>query len=124
NTEAGDHLVKNQKRIVAGAFLAEDRQKVFSRKIKTRVGWNRLDDHRRDFIFVFLKRFSQQLGVVERQRDRELSKRRCNTGAARLAVRERAAPYFYQERIRMPMITAVELDDLITPGECAREPDA
>src|SRR5215831_21115441 len=95
-TETGDHLVKNQKRIVVRTFFAQDRQEVFSRKVKTRVGWNRLDNYRRYFIFVFLKRFPQQLGVVERQRDCKISKCRRNTGAARLAVRERAAAGFHQ----------------------------
>src|SRR5262249_15049667 len=44
-------------------------------------------------------------------------------GAARSAVRERAAAGFHQEGVRVPMITAVELDDLIAPGERAREAD-
>ena len=41
-----------------------------------------------------------------------------------MAVRERAAAGFHQEGVCVPMIAAVELDDLIASGERAREPDA
>src|SRR5262245_23067726 len=107
--------------MVARALFADDRQKLLSRKIKTRVRWNRLDDYCSNFIFVFLKRFLQQLGIVERQRDCQISKCRRNTSTARLTVRERAAPGFDQKGVCVPMITAVKLDDLIAPAKRARE---
>src|SRR5262249_7690284 len=124
NTETRDHLVKNKKRIVSRAFLTQDREEVFPRKIETCIGWDGLNNYCGDLIFVFLKGFPQHLGIVERQRDCEISERRRHTSAARLAMRQRTATGFHQERVCMPMITAIELDNLIASRECAREPDA
>ena len=47
-----------------------------------------------------------------------------NARAVWLAVRERAAARFHQQRINVAMITAIELDDLVAFGESARQPEA
>ena len=47
-----------------------------------------------------------------------------NAGAVRLAVGERAAAGFHQQRIDVAVIAAFELDDLVAAGESARQPEA
>src|SRR6202022_3342604 len=53
-----------------------------------------------------------------------IDKRLRNTGAARLAVSERAASGFHQQRIDMSVITTVELDNLVAFCKGARETNA
>src|SRR5437016_6007138 len=124
NPETGDHFIENQKHAVFRAFTAQDRQEIFFRKIKSGVCGNRFQDDRSDFVFVFVERFSDKIDIIEWQRNGELGKRFWNTGAVGPSVDECAAASFYQERIDVAMIAAVEFDNLVAPGESARQSDA
>ena len=66
-TETGNYFVKNQKRAIGGAFVSQHRQELIARKIKTRVGRNRLHNYRCDFSFVLSKCLPYNVGIVERQ---------------------------------------------------------
>src|SRR5207244_2074564 len=109
----GNHLVKNQKRAIPRTFLTQHCEVIIVWKIETRIGWDWLQNYRRNFVFVLSKGFSHHLDIVERQRNCEIRERLRHTGAARLTVCERAASTFHQERIHVPVVAAVKLDDLI-----------
>src|SRR4029453_10960949 len=104
------------------AFLAQDREKVVLWKIKSRVRWDRLEDHRCDLISVLVKCFSQKIDIIERQRNCEIDKCLRYSGAAGLAVRQSTAARLHEQRVNVSMITAIELDDFLAAGECAGEP--
>ena len=67
DTKPGHHLIENQKRAMFCTFLAQDRQKIFARKIKSRVCGNRFENDGGNFIF--LKCLSHKIDIVKRQRD-------------------------------------------------------
>src|SRR4029453_5877691 len=94
--EAANDFVKNQERIIDGAFLAQDRQKIIARKIKTRVGGNRLNDYRGNLPFVPSKCFPNKVGIVEWKRDGEVSKCLGDARAVGLPVSKRATACFNQ----------------------------
>src|SRR5205085_1623223 len=119
HTESGDNFIKNQKSIVAGALLAQDCQKIGSRKIQPGIGWDRLHDEGGNGIFVIGESFAHQIGVIKWQGDRQASESLRHASAVRLPVSERAAAGFHQQRISMAVITAVELNNLIPPRKPA-----
>src|SRR5581483_1702662 len=65
--ETGDHFIEDQKRVVGGAFLAQNGKKITGGKIESRIGRDRFHDDCRNLPSVFSKRFAQQGGVVKRQ---------------------------------------------------------
>ena len=75
--------------------------------------------------FLFsAKCFSDKIDIIERQRNREIGKCLRNARAVGPPMSERAAPGLDQQRIGVTVIAAVELDDLVAPGESARQPKA
>ena len=97
-------------------------EKIIFGKIKPGIGGNRLEDHGRDFVFVFSKRFSDKIDIVEWQGNRQVGERLWNACAVGSTVRKRTAAGLHQKRIGMAMITPVKLDDFVAPGESARQP--
>ena len=74
--------------------------------------------------FLFArKRGLHRVNIVERQNDGMLRERRRHARAVGIAKRERAGPGLHEQRIRVAVVAAVELDDFVAPGESAREAD-
>ena len=68
-------------------FFAQDRQEIVARKIKSSVCRNRLNDHRRDLIFIFAKGFAHKIDIIEGQRNCKTDKRLRNADTVRSPVR-------------------------------------
>ena len=106
------------------AFRAKALEKTGLREIETGVGRNRLEDDGGDLAWIVSEYSAHGLEVVERKRDREAGKFLRDAGTVGLSVGKSAAARVDEERIDMPMIAAFKFDDLVAPGEAARQSNA
>ena len=100
--------------------MQESRQ----RQIQAGIRWDWLENDGGDFAGVRCKGGFDRRKIVEGQGDREFRQFLGHACAVRVAVGQRAAASFDQQRIDMAVVTAFELDDFIPTGEAAREADA
>ena len=121
--ESRHHLVKNQQRAVLRRYLPQKFQVARLGQIQSRVARHGFEDDARDLSGVGRERRAHRLLVIERQHHRMLRERRRHTRAVRIAKRQRARPRLHQQRIRMAVIAAVELDDFVALRETPRQPD-
>src|SRR6185437_9195146 len=92
---------------------AEKLQITFTRRDAAHVAHHWLHDHAGNLAFELLESFFNSLLVVERQRERELGLLRQNTGRSGNSQSGHAGPSFDEQRIRMPVIAAFKLDDVL-----------
>ena len=92
DAKSGHHFVENQKRAVPRAFLAQDREKVFLGKIKTRRSRESARESPRRFRFCFPETLSATSSTSLNGNEIVRSANACrHAGAVGLAVGERAA---------------------------------
>ena len=110
---------------MAIAEAAQSREEPFAGRDHAHVAGDRLDDHGRDLVAVpgVLQGRVDRRQIVVAREDRVGRHRRRDAGARRHAERHRAGSRLHEERIRVPVITAFELEDLVAPGRRARDAD-
>jgi hypothetical protein len=119
----GNHLVEDQHDAMPQASFTQPAQKAMRRRNDADVSRDRFDDDRRDGVRVGVdQRVDRRHAVVAREQ-RLLGHWRRDTGAGRDTQRHRAGPGFHQERIGVPVIAALELDDQLAPRERPRDAD-
>jgi hypothetical protein len=121
--EAGHHLVEDQHRLLLCRDLPEQFQVARSWQIQARVARHRLDDDRRDFAPVRGEARFQCLHVVVGQHERVLGEVRRHARAVGVAEGQRAGAGLHQQAVRVAVVAAVELDELVALREAAREAD-
>ena len=119
--EARDDLVKDQEAAVLVAQVAQALQKAVLRRHNAHVRRDRLDDHRRDLSRVGVQQALDRGEIVVLRHQGILRRAAGHALGVRLALRERAAARANQHRIRMAVVAALELDDLVAPGCAARK---
>jgi hypothetical protein len=112
-SETGHDFIKDQQRAVVRGQFAQELQEPGFRQIKAGIGGHWLEDHAGDLTGVRREGREHGRRIVERHDDGVLGERGWNTRAVRMPEGQRTRPRADQERVGMPMITAVELDDLI-----------
>ena len=90
--KTGHDFVKNQHRAVLCREVPEELQKSLFWENQARVGRDRLKDESRDLVPMLREDLLDQLGAVERNRNRESREIRRNPRAVGLAEGERPAP--------------------------------
>ena len=122
-SKAGHHLVKNQQCPVLGGDVSQRLKVTVTRQIQSRVGRNRLENDPGNIGTVPGKRGVHRLLVIKRQDDGLAGELWRHTRAVRLAKRQRAGTGLDEQRIDVPVVATLELDDLAALGEAARQPD-
>ena len=122
-TKASHHFIKNQQRAVRLCDLTQKFQVARLRQIQTRIARDGFDDDSGDLILIRRERGLHRFDIVERQNNCVLRERGGHAGAVGMAEGERARTGFHEQRIRVAMITAIELDDFVALGESTREAD-
>ena len=120
DAESGDHFVEDQQDAVARADLAQALQKPRLRQHHAHVAGDRLDDERGDLIG---ERFAEPLDrrhVVIGGEQRVGCRGARDARAGRHAERRQARPGLHEKLIAVPVIAALELDDLLAPRVRAR----
>ena len=121
NAEARDHLVEDQQRTIPLGQLAKPREEPAERRNHSHVGRDRFDDHGGDLAGMRLEQRLDGSQVVV-DRDQRLRRHRLrHAGAARYRERRRARTRLDQQRVGVPVISALELDDELPP--CRRPRD-
>ena len=95
------------------AKFAQQFEKTRLREVQPGVGRHRLQDDGRNRRALRAESRAHGGVVVEGQRDGHFRERARHAGAVRLAVGQRAAAGFDQQRIDVPVVAAGELDDPI-----------
>src|SRR5205814_8162876 len=103
---------KDQERLVGLCDLAKEIEIARLGQIKPGIPRNRLQDDSGYLARIARIGKFHRCRIVKWQQDRVLSKGCGHARAVRLSKRERAGPGLDQQRINMPMITALKLDDL------------
>ena len=115
DAEAGNHLVEDQQDAVARADVAQALQKARLRQHHAHVAGDRLDDQRGDLIGKRLAQPLDRRQVVVRGEQRVGGRRARDAGARRHAERRQARAGLHEKLIGVPVIAALELDDLLAP---------
>ena len=127
NTEAGDHLVENQQRVVRGGQPPQPLQKTLRRAVcryrrnQPHVPCPRFDDHGGDTAAETVERLAHPLKIVVRNDERRRGHALRNTAAVGFPQGERAAPGAHQHAVGVPVVAAVELQHDLPPSETARQ---
>jgi len=122
DAEACHHLVEDEQRAVVVAELAQPREEGLVRHDEARVAHDALEDDTGDLALVRLEECLDGLEVVVRRHQRRL---RCAHGDARRIrqpKRRDARARRHQESVGVPVVAAVELDDLFALGVRAHQP--
>jgi len=119
--EAGHDLVEYQNSALACADFSQAVEEAWLRQIKAGIGRDGLDNHCRDLSRIRRKGGLDGRGVVEGECDGEPCERLRHACAIGVAMGERAAAGFDKERVHMPVIAALEFDDLGSAGEPSGE---
>src|SRR5207248_1536278 len=112
-SEHRHHVIGNQRGPRRFGNFAQVFQVARLWQVQASVTGNRLDDYPRDLLFIGRERGFDRVDVIERQYNRMLSERSRHPGAVRISERQCPRARFDEQRIGMPMIAAIELDDLI-----------
>ena len=119
----GDHFVEDEQDAVAIADRAQALQEAVAGRDDPHVAGDRLDDDRGDLVAVPLDGRLDRRQVVVAREQRVGRDRRRDAGAGRHAERHRARARLHEERVRVAVIAALELDDLVALRGRARDPD-
>ena len=123
DAEAGDHLVEDEQRAVAGAEVAQASEKARRGRDHTHVAGHWLHDERRDTPGMGFERGLDRREVVERHGQGQRGQGRRHPQAVGHAEGRAARARLDEQAVGMPVIAPVELDDDVAPGRPAREPD-
>ena len=106
------------------AQIAELLQVALRGRHDPHIGGNRLDDHRGDRVAALGEQRPDRLGVVVRGGERVPCRALGHAGRARQAERRQSrSAAFGQQRVGMPVVAALELDDQVAARDAARQPD-
>ncbi len=120
--EPGDHLVKDQQGTVAVAQLPQTGEKAGARGDHSHIPGHRFHDHRGQPVAVLVRHLLHRLQVVERNLERGSHRSRYHPRAVRTAQGGGPGSGLHQKAVRMPVVTAVELDHRLAAGEPAGQP--
>ncbi|OQA43269.1 MAG: hypothetical protein BWY52_01922 [Chloroflexi bacterium ADurb.Bin325] len=120
--EPGHHLVEDQQRAVGPGQLAQAGQEAGLRRHDAHVARHRLDDHRGDLPRVPGEQLRRGWQVVEGRDQRIRGHGRGHAGGIGQAQGRHAGAGAHQQHVGVAVVAALELDDLVPPGERARQP--
>ena len=119
--EAGDDLIEDQDGAVFAREFAQAKQ-IFARLLQQAVvGRQRLDDGRGDVLALLFERLLERADVAERNDQRVGGHLRGHAGAVGESLRDDATARLHHQRIHVPVVAAVELEDAAAAVGCARD---
>ena len=121
DAEAGDHLVEDQQRVVAGAEVAQQLEEAGRGRDQAHVGRIGLDQHRGELVLG--ERGAHRLGIVPGHDDGLRGGGGRHAGRRRDALRREPGPGLGQQPVDVPVVGAGELQQHVAAGGGAREPD-
>src|SRR6188474_34465 len=121
--EPGHHLVEDKHGAVPRALLAQCLEESGHRRDAVHVAGNRLDDGAGHLRTDLGERCAKLRDVVVRKRDRVRRQLGWYPWRGRYAQGERAGARLHEQRVRVTVITTLELDDPISMRVAARKPD-
>ena len=123
HAKTGHDLVKDQQRAVLGAQLTRPAHERGGGAHKVHVAGNRLNHQASELFAMQREGFFQRRQIVELQHQRVLHHFRWHTGAGGVAKGGQAGTGFDQERVRVAVVAAFELDEFAAPGRTAGQAD-
>lgn len=111
--ETGDDLIENQQGTVLLREIAQPLQEAFLRKDEAHVGGHGLHDDGRDFAALTGENLPAGLEIIIRGEQRVGDDSLGDTGCTGNGKSRHAGSGSSQERIRMAMVTADKLEDLV-----------
>ena len=121
DAKARHHLVEDQHHAVTVAQRAQPGQEPRPRNDQVHVAGDRLDDHAGDVVALHAEGRLDGVEVVVGQHQRLVGDRRRHAGRRRLPEGERSRAGLHQQAVAVPVVAALELDDLAAPREPARK---
>ncbi len=121
--ETGHDLVEDQQRAVRRGDLAKPGEESVGRRDHAHVPGDRLDNDGGDPRTVVLKNTVDDFQVVVRRGERRRRSARRNAGRIRQAQRRHPGACLHEHRVRMPVIAAVEFQQLFATGRRAGQAD-
>jgi hypothetical protein len=123
DAKARHHLVEDQHRAVPRALLAHRGEEFGFGCDQVHVAGHRFNDHAGDGRAVLGEGVRQTLGIVVVEHQGVLRQVGRHAGRGRIAEGQQARAGLDQQAVAMAVVTALELDDHIAPGEAARQAD-
>jgi hypothetical protein len=123
HAESGDDLVEYQHHAVLVAERAQPLQKAITWRNDAHVAGDRLKDDRGDLIALCFESDRHSVKIVVRQHDRVGSITLGHARGRGDSQRHEAGARCNQQRIRVTVIVAVELDELVASGIAASQSD-
>ena len=121
DAKSGHHLIEYEQRAMARAVLAQRFEKARRRQNEVHVAGHRLDDHGGDLRSLARERRVERFEIVVAQHQGMRRGFLGYAGRARVAEGERAGAGLDEQRVGVTVITTLEFDDDLAPGEAARE---
>ena len=121
-TEAGNDLVKNEKRAAFVTQLSQALQKAGLGRNNAHVCGNRLHNHRRHLTGIGLQQGCHTTQVIVIRRQGISGNFRRNARRVGSAAGQRAGAGFHQHGIGVPVVAARELDDLASSRRATGKP--
>jgi hypothetical protein len=110
-SEARHDLVKDEEGTVCGAEFPDELKESGLREIESCIGRYGLQNDGGDLAALFLKNRPKGLGIVKRDRGCEGGQRVRYSRAVGLAECQGTASSLHQERINVPVVATLKLDD-------------
>ncbi len=121
--EPGHHLVEDEQSAVFPGEFAEAAQEGGARQDRPSVADHGLENDAGDLVGVGFERGFDRTEVVIGERERVHRGLRRHSGRTGDAEGSHAGAGFDEQRVRVAVVAALELDDERSPGESAREAD-
>ncbi len=121
--KARDHFVEDEQRSGAVAGLAKRFEEPFSGRDDPHVRGNRLDEDARELVSMALDGSGDRVEVVEGADDRVFGGSGGYARAGRDPEGRKPRARAREERVRVAVVTAGELQDAVASGEPASKPD-
>ena len=119
-----DYLVEDEQRAVARRYLAETFQEPGLRWDDAHVAGDRLGDDTGYLVWIRREVGFDRVEVVELRDQRVLREGGGDAGAVGHAVGHGAGARSHQQRVGVPVVAALELDDLVSVRESPRQPQS
>ena len=121
--EAGHDFIKNQERAIVLGDFAEEFQKARAGQVQPRIAGDGFDDDAGNLAGVRREGGLHRRDIIVRHHDGVLRERGGNARAVRMTEGQRPGTGTHKQGIHVPMIAAVEFDNLVALGKAAGQAD-